>query len=766
MEKITYQISSRAAILLGRESVSKVDGAIIELVKNTYDADATVCILSFDIAHNSIYIIDNGTGMTRDIIQNCWMLIGTDNKKIEYKSKKNRIKSGEKGIGRFALDRLGEICELYTKHEESKKTLYWKTDWRKFEESGKTINEVSAELDYLNTDIKAFIPKEIADGLKKVDNSIINNFESGTIIKISNLRDNWTSSSIAKIIDMLSYAIPSTEVQNYSLFVQKSISNDLILIENELIHDFDYKIKSDFDGENFHIQLFRNEFDLQKFPKDIFSLSDFAEYPYRKEDLEKGVLSFQYTIEQLNRVSEHHIIENIKNIGPFQFEYTFLKVSSTEDTNENYFYKTISSNRKKWMDQNAGIKIYRDNFIIRPYGDLNSDSFDWLSLDARKARSPAAPSHSNGSWKVRNKQGYGVVKISRVYNSSILDKSSREGIIDNEYFSAFKNVLANIIGILEKDRQSIIRRIKKYNDNKNETVVKRNDGIHLAQKIIVSKSSNTDDSKLELFPKVQQYSKESAQLAETILLLDKEKEELLTEIKLLRALATNGLITTSIIHDLAGLNAELKNRANDLKYVIETEDSKLVNDYLLDLKRNDSFLASWISVVITQLKQDKRKRHIADLYLIIKNLELTLTPLLKQKHISLCVNGEEGTTIKKIFSVDIESIVCNLIINSIEAFKKIELQNRNIVITLSSEDGYIKIIYKDNGPGISKVYKDPYDIFNFGVSDKKDNTGEIVGTGLGMYIVASTVNEYNGKYKINNDTTGFELEILFPNERN
>ena len=124
MEKITYQISSRAAILLGRESVSKVDGAIIELIKNTYDADASFCILSFDVEHDAIYIIDNGTGMTRDTIQNCWMLIGTDNKKVEYQSKKNRIKSGEKGIGRFALDRLGQVCEMYTKHDSSSKTLY------------------------------------------------------------------------------------------------------------------------------------------------------------------------------------------------------------------------------------------------------------------------------------------------------------------------------------------------------------------------------------------------------------------------------------------------------------------------------------------------------------------------------------------------------------------------------------------------------------------------------------------------------------------
>ena len=275
MEKITYQISSRAAILLGRESVSKVDGAIIELVKNTYDADASLCILTFDVEHNAIYIIDNGTGMTKDIIQNCWMLIGTDNKKYEYQSKKHRIKSGEKGIGRFALDRLGEVCEMYTKHIASNKTLYWKTDWKNFEEVGKTINEVAADLDYLNEDIKHFIPKDIAKALNDIDKSLINDFHTGTIIKITHLRDNWTSNTMMKIIDMLSYVIPSTGIQDYSLYTQTSLSNKLILVENELINEFDYKLLANFDGEKFHIQLFRNEFDIPKISEDVFIHPDF-----------------------------------------------------------------------------------------------------------------------------------------------------------------------------------------------------------------------------------------------------------------------------------------------------------------------------------------------------------------------------------------------------------------------------------------------------------------------------------------------------------
>ncbi|HCL03785.1 MAG TPA: histidine kinase, partial [Lachnoclostridium phytofermentans] len=134
MAKMKYKISSRATILLGRESVSKVEGALIELIKNTYDADATLCYVYFDTTEGALFIIDDGTGMTKSVIEDNWMMIGTANKRDEYISGKDRIKSGEKGIGRFALDRLGGICEMYTKNVNDR-MIKWTTNWNSFERS-------------------------------------------------------------------------------------------------------------------------------------------------------------------------------------------------------------------------------------------------------------------------------------------------------------------------------------------------------------------------------------------------------------------------------------------------------------------------------------------------------------------------------------------------------------------------------------------------------------------------------------------------------
>ena len=78
--QIPFTVSARTARLIGQENFANAEGAIIELVKNSYDADASVCIIIIDPVNDSICILDNGDGMTEKIIRNQWMTIGTDDK--------------------------------------------------------------------------------------------------------------------------------------------------------------------------------------------------------------------------------------------------------------------------------------------------------------------------------------------------------------------------------------------------------------------------------------------------------------------------------------------------------------------------------------------------------------------------------------------------------------------------------------------------------------------------------------------------------------
>ena len=762
-----YKISSRATILLGRESVSKVDGAIIELVKNTYDADATLCFICFDIESDCIYILDNGVGMTKDIIENCWMMIGTDNKRENYKSVKNRIKSGEKGIGRFALDRLGSQCDMYTKSKKEK-LIFWRNDWTKFEERGKTINDIEADFTYLDESFEEVIPSAVLKSIanikekKEKEHKVNISFETGTLLKISNLRDTWTNREINNIFNSLGFLIPPNEQKEYTIGAQKSFLDPYFIVENEVSEEYDYRLFAEFDGEIFKITLNRNEFDLNQMPKELFKLEEFKEYPYRYEDFENRSIQYEFTIPELMRNKDEKYQDLIRKIGPFKFDYTYMKITLREDTKEDFYYKQISKKRKIWLKQHNGIKIYRDNFLVRPYGDSESDSFDWLGIDARKAENPASVAHPNGNWRVGNRQGQGTIFISRINNDSILDKSSREGIIENNYFRSFREVIKNIISVFERDRAYIARAIKKYKDIISEKDRTKQTGKELADQIL--KEKKKEESHNNFKQKEQKEQNEQTErvetLAKAVQYFQEEREELISEIKLLRELSTNGLITTSIVHDLKSINAILVNRVDSLKFAIENNNNFLVERCLADLKKNDTFLKSWITVITNQ-KKDKRKRLKKNLYETVKNTILVLNPILNQKNIKVNIQDDNNEEVfKRIFVSDFESIIYNLIINSIESFEKINLKERIISIKMEANSEFI-LHYEDNGSGLSDIFKNPYDIFNFGVTSKNDINGEPVGTGLGMYIVASTLREYNAKYNITKHTSGFGLELKF-----
>lgn len=759
LETLNYKISSRATILLGRESVSKVDGAVIELVKNTYDADALMCFICFDIKNDCIYILDNGTGMTRETIENYWMLIGTDNKRSEYQSKRNRIKSGEKGIGRFALDRLGSKCEMYTKNKASQGLIYWETDWRNFEQTGKTLDQVKAKLGYLNERLESVIPRELLIDIQEInEKGILDEFisnDTGTLLKISGLRDRWTTKEINNITNSMGFLIPPSEQRDYVICIKKSPEDDCLIIENDISDEYDYKITAEFDGEKFIVELDRNEFDLNKIPSEVFELGHFKEYPYRYEDFKRKKIKFDFTVPELMNTEQDEHINLVKEIGQFKFNYIFMKLALTEDSKETFFYKEISKKRKLWLNSHGGIKIYRDHFLVRPYGDPNTDAYDWLGLDARRANNPAAISHPSGNWHVRNRQGQGTLLISRMTNSCILDKSSREGIIENEHFSVFKNVIKNILAVFEKDRAHIGKGMKDYYDIINKRETTKQEGKEIANKFLDEKIEKDGES---ASPPNQE---EVKKLAKTVQYLEEEREELISEIKLLRSLATNGLITTSIVHDLKGINARLVNRVDSLQYVIKNDIENMISRHLNDLGKDDTFLKSWITVITNQIKKDKRKRLKKDLYQTIQDIIDVMEPILAQKQINVEFNLDEKQVHKRIFVADFESIIYNLIINSIEAFERTKLSVRKIVISLETDEDFT-IHYNDNGCGLGEKFKNPYDIFKFGATSKYDKDGEQIGTGLGMYIVASTAREYNAQYIITEINNGFGLDIKFP----
>ena len=140
---IQFNVDAYTAKLIGRENVSKLEGAVLEIVKNAYDADAKVFCMYYSDAHKCIYVIDNGIGMKEEVLKNHWMTIGNSSKKENYKTVSNRTQTGAKGIGRFALDRIADRCEMLTISDEG--GLEWHVNWSDFDDK-KNLSDVNAKL--------------------------------------------------------------------------------------------------------------------------------------------------------------------------------------------------------------------------------------------------------------------------------------------------------------------------------------------------------------------------------------------------------------------------------------------------------------------------------------------------------------------------------------------------------------------------------------------------------------------------------------------
>lgn len=763
MEKMKYNISARTTILIGREGVSRADGAIIELIKNTYDADADFCYIAFDSQNDKLYILDNGIGMTKSIIQDCWMLIGTDNKKYNYLSDKKRVKSGEKGIGRFALDRLGSKCTMYTKNL-SEPLIYWFNDWDKFEEVGKTLDDISADFEFLENDFINIIPSVIVDNLKLLTKEKIEeltsagkeppsfSLETGTLFIIEGLRDKWDNTEINKIISVLGFLVPPGEQSQYYLFAQTSADKLAEEIQCQVIDDYDYKVIASFDGESVKATIFRNEYDLNIIPKDLFEEDAFKVEPYTFDSFEKGVFETKMSLAELTGNSNEDFLKKAKEVGPFGFQYVFMKLAGGEG---NYYTKAVNAKRKLWMQEHGGIKIYRDNFVVRPYGDPNSKTYDWLGLDARKGGNPVAVSHKSEKWHVNNAQIQGTVLISRTNNSSILDKANREGVIENDHFEVLTNILQSIISLFEKDRAYIAHHIKEYRDVKEEKEATKEKASDIANEILKKKRKGKKEK--------TQAESDSEQMAKAVKIYEEEREELISEIKLLRALATNGLMTTTMAHDLKTINSLLVARVNGFRIALKNGDQTLIERNLNDLKTNDEFLKAWITVITSQSNKDRRKRLKKDIVKTIETGVEMLLPILNRKKVEIEIDTNNCSAVRRIFETDFDSIIYNLIINSIESFESTKCNNRIISISLEANDDKLFIHYLDNGHGLSEGFKaNPYEIFKYGTTSKYDSKGNQIGTGLGMYIVASSVNEYRGTYTITKISEGFGLDIIIP----
>lgn len=759
--KIPFTASARTAMLIGTENFSNPEGAIIELVKNTYDADSPCCYILFDGNDGQIteiYIIDYGSGMDISTIQDCWMQIGTDDKQRNVETGNGRIKSGAKGIGRFALNRLGSMATMLTR-KDGQDAFIWNVNWNDFDAPGKKINEVMADLDVVELE-------EIQRCLSRLAirfNVFLPEFSLGTILKISNLADIWEEDAIKHLFSSLQDLVPPFNIPAFQLYLYVSGSNDYGKIEAKQYEDFDYKVSAKYENSVLKVDVQRNELDinaLQSEYRGLFDMENMKQFPYRLEDFEKEIYHIEMPLGELNGLRKSQLLADYgAKLGAFQFDFYFIKGSksdiNSEKSDAKYPYRQFSpTHRRLWLKKNLGVKIYRDKFRVRPYGE-NGD--DWLHLGDRYSQNPIGAGQRMGGYHIRQNQIVGAVEISRLHNIYLQDKSGREGLQENDVFGLFKEVLLGIINIMEKDRNTVM-----YNLS-----------------LLYDKNHPKEDAKKQAdkAQKAGEYTQANYNaLSQGYTVVKQELEDKEEEVRLLRNLASTGLIITSFSHELNNLSIQTKSRYDNMLYALNLVTSidnvkKLgLKDYqnpyevIKTQKNYDEQVRSWLEFSINSISKDKRLRKSIHLKSYFELFKKTWMTVMNDLNIDFDVKGFSDDMQIKAFVIDFDTIFNNLISNSIYAIKvKKSTINRKIRIDGKLEDEYLSIIISDSGKGLDKQYQNnPSVIFNAFESSRCNKNGEKIGTGLGLYIVKATINEYKGSsVQVLYQAEGFAIKIMF-----
>ena len=579
MEELKYVIEdSTIAELLGVQNFSTDEAAILELVKNAYDANALSLQITFQ--DDELRFKDNGIGMNADDIKEHWMHIGKSSKDYEIvdENNKKRIQAGSKGVGRFALSRLGHNVCMKSKRIDSAGVI-WKTDWN------------TSVLDE-NTDI----------------------CDKGTDITIIGLREKWNKKRIDNLRKYLerTYHDTSMEIRIISDGYDKIVSEHFpeakvgINCRSNIILKYSQGILT----TTVNSDEFEN--DAVKYCSGI----DIKKY-VKKTDIVKELKGYQIT-----ELLDEDMKSVINKIGEFSANFYF-NITSTNDEKDRFMYKYLNTQESI----ESGIILYRNAFSISSYEGKK----DWLGLGKRSRKSPAAASHPTGAWRVRENQMAGYVLIDKKKNAVLQDMANRQGLDENIYYQLFVEIILIGIKEFERYRQSIVRKINVKNQTEEQKATPISDRVISKP---TSVSGLTKEEAKQLATEIRGYKKEGKQY-------QKDKEEVEArykyDVRILNVLATTGLKASSIAHEMKNdRNAIYDNYNNivdalkeygmwdELNSIENTRKSYKNVPYLL--KSNDVVGKKLITFMDTMLEEIEKKQFepryqsIADILSAIKNV--------------------------------------------------------------------------------------------------------------------------------------------------
>ena len=424
---LPFRPRARLLQLLGDELIGSARLAVFELVKNAYDADAeTVKVVLTDIdgPEASIVIEDDGDGMTLDVIRDIWLVPGHDHRALQRKdlrrTRKHRLPLGEKGLGRFAAHKLGDRIELVTRAKQAPECVV-SIDW------------------------ETLIHHEtLADATVQVfarDPVVFAGSSSGTRIVISKLRErNWTRGEVRRLQRQITSMSSPFRTRSDRFNTILEIPNHEDWIEGILDAESMLRIAP----WAFHFQFSRGKFSWKyrfngvhgiRLDRRILEKEEQILLMHKKRDSDRSditeVVRESRTIKEVADESTSQGIGSVEgHLYVFDRDPAILK-----RLGESQFIRL-------YLDENGGIRVYRDGIRVYNYGE---PSEDWLGLDLRRVNSPAL--------RISQNIVVGAIDLSLAESYDLKEKTNREGFVENSALRRLKQIILGALTPFEAERK-------------------------------------------------------------------------------------------------------------------------------------------------------------------------------------------------------------------------------------------------------------------------------------------------------------------------
>ena len=736
--KLEFSVDSQLLGELGERLVTRNYIALSELVKNAYDADATTITIRLINAKKGgsknneaeIHLIDNGHGMTFREVKDYWMRIATPYKVREPISQiYGRRKTGNKGIGRFACQRLAKklIFETIARIPSSKDLEWTKVefDWEKFE-PGTTLTEIPCE----------YQTKQLSEG------------SPGLKLILKGLNEAWSEAE-------------------FNLLRRQLLTISIIK---------GMRRKGFNEDPGFDIR-----FEAPEFPKGEGVLVDqFMDAGWGKLEgsiKENGAVTLKLEAKKIG--AQHFILPDkfniLKHIN-FEIAWVPIKKGYFRDT------KTLTIGIAKKAIEQFGVRVYLDGFRIYPYGNPGDD---WLGIDKDVARrrgtvnkifddlasklqidrSRVLLSHP------QNRNLIGRILISSDLSRAFSVKLDREGFVENEAFNElvrcirlslewltlYYNKFTLLVKeeALKKSRDKFEEELKKMPES--DLAIKGTSASLLDRAIEVLsleakmaqdnlQGNQKKDSEKRVLA-ASEYIKHSFSLAET-------------QLGLLGARASTDDLMFVFSHEIKSLIARIETHAHTIERIIkkipDNQRAELLefSKSLLDTRDRFDQQIKFFGIMAEKTHDIQRKR------IQLKNSCVEIVKgfdyLIDHYGLNpIKIEVPDSLRTGEMLDAELFSVLVNTISNALKA--NLAGNGRNILVKGNKEAGKTIIYIYDDGIGISKASRelvfeplvvDPDKILYKKLEKRiqdKDLSSLGRGTGLGLGILKVIAESYGGK---------------------